>query len=244
LLSLICRVLIFILAFLFAWDCSAEAIKPTNKKAYAGNRTQQTCTICHSDLTSVLPKAHPAVTGRDITACLSCHSSENLGKAQPNIFSTRLHRAHVGSKLGLTCLTCHVWIQNKSFSLRGRKGSWGAPSKDDMELIKTIFSSWTEGPYMDSLHAKANLSCASCHGNTLPKPDDSVEKSRCLECHGPEDDLVKKTEPKDFQDRNPHKSHLGEINCTVCHHSHSKSMVLCLDCHRKFNMKIQGSPLE
>jgi len=38
---------------------------------------------------------------------------------------------------------------------------------------------------------------------------------------------AKKSEPKEFKDRNPHKSHLGEIACTVC--------------HKQFEMKIPGA---
>jgi hypothetical protein len=54
------------------------------------------------------------------------------------------------------------------------------------------------------------------------------------------EELAKKTEPKDFPDRNPHKSHLGEIACTVCHRAHAESKVYCLGCHQKFEMKITG----
>jgi len=94
---------------------------------------------------------------------------------------------------------------------------------------------------MDNLHAKAFISCANCHGKELPAPDTTVENGKCLECHGPMDQLVKKTEPAEFKDRNPHKSHLGEIACTVCHKAHSESKVYCLGCHQKFEMKIKGA---
>jgi DNA-directed RNA polymerase subunit RPC12/RpoP len=109
-----------------------------------------------------------------------------------------------------------------------------------MVLMKEIFSSWAGSNYMDNLHAKAGIACTQCHGKGLPKPDDTVENGRCLTCHGPMDKLAQKTEPKDFKDRNPHKSHLGEIACTVCHKGHGESKVYCLDCHRNFKMKIQG----
>ena len=72
------------------------------------------------------------------------------------------------------------------------------------------------------------------------KLDSTVETPRCLECHGPIEQLAKRSEPKDFPDRNPHKSHLGEIDCTVCHHEHSASKVYCLECHKKFQMNIPG----
>ena len=56
--------------------------------------------------------------------------------------------------------------------------------------------------------------------------------------------LVEKTKPAQFADRNPHRSHLGEIACTVCHKAHEASVVYCLDCHRKFEMKIVGGDEE
>ena len=68
-----------------------------------------------------------------------------------------------------------------------------------------------------------------------------MENSGCLACHGPMESLALKTEPKDFKDRNPHKSHLGDIACTVCHKGHGESKVYCLSCHPKFQMKIQGA---
>jgi len=107
--------------------------------------------------------------------------------------------------------------------------------------MKEIFASWAGSKYTDNLHAKAGIACANCHGKDLPKADTTVENSRCLACHGPMDKLALKTEPKDFKDRNPHKSHLGEVACTVCHKAHAESKVYCLGCHQKFKMKIQGA---
>ena len=87
-----------------------------------------------------------------------------------------------------------------------------------------------------SQHA-GKINCAGCHGKDTPQLDSTVENPRCLECHGPMEKLAKKSEPKDFADRNPHKSHLGDIACTVCHHEHSASKTYCLECHPKFQMK-------
>jgi hypothetical protein len=94
-----------------------------------------------------------------------------------------------------------------------------------MELLKEIFVSWAGSGHPDSLHAEAGFSCSQCHGKGLPTFDDTVENARCLACHGPMEELAKKTEPKEFKDRNPHKSHLGDIACTVCHKAHMESTV-------------------
>jgi nitrate/TMAO reductase-like tetraheme cytochrome c subunit len=232
--------IILFLGFLIhfaAGDPSVEAAKPEKKALVA----KASCASCHSDFSSVLPKGHPPVQDKDITACTSCHEPDMTGKPQKSTYSARMHLAHLPPKGGLDCTACHSWIPRKSFGLIGVKGSWGAPSKDEMELMKKVFASWASSQYSDNRHAKAGIVCAGCHGKDLPKADDTVENSRCLTCHGPMDQLAKKIEPKDFKDRNPHKSHLGDIACTVCHKSHGESKVYCLGCHQNFKMKIQGA---
>jgi len=217
--------------------CTADAAtKPAKKPAQAN----VSCGSCHADFSKVLPKEHPAVPAKDLASCTACHPPAPTGLPRKNGYSARMHLAHLPPKGNLDCTGCHTWTPDKSFGLIAVKGSWGAPSKDDMELMKKTFQSWTSSQYSDHHHARAGVVCTSCHGKNLPKTDDSVENSRCLECHGPMDKLVKKSERKDFADRNPHKSHLGDVNCTVCHHEHSASKVYCLSCHQKFDMKIPG----
>jgi hypothetical protein len=109
-----------------------------------------------------------------------------------------------------------------------------------MDFIKEIVTSWATSEFLDSLHAKASVFCDNCHGPVLPVFDATVNNDQCLGCHGPMEHLVKRTEPADFKDRNPHMSHLGEIACTVCHKAHSESAVYCLGCHQQFKMRIQG----
>jgi len=200
----------------------------------------RSCKDCHTDINTVMPKGHPAVSGVDIIACISCHVPDYSGKAESNAYAARLHSAHEGPKARLECLICHNWIPGKSFTVFQQKASFGAPSNEDMELFKKIFTSWVESSYIDSLHSRKNISCSGCHGESLPKEGETVENDRCLLCHGPLDKLQTKTTPKDFPDRNPHKSHLGDIACTVCHHAHGASKVYCLECHKTFKMKIQG----
>ena len=209
----------------------------TTRDAAAKDNPKQSCKTCHSDFSSLLQKNHPKVTGATISACLPCHAPDMTGKAKPSKFSTRIHVAHVALKGTVDCGVCHNWIRNKSFGLHGWKGSWGKPTNDDMDMLKESLDSWATGTYMDSLHAKANVTCAGCHGNMLPKSGDTLDNSRCLDCHGAIGELVRKSEPKTFPDRNPHKSHLGGIDCTVCHRAHSESKAYCLECHHNFEMK-------
>ena len=209
------------------------------KAAVAAKPEIRHCTPCHIDFTAILPKGHPQVKGNDITSCLGCHPSDTTDKPEPSTFFSRIHRAHLSPKVKLECTVCHIWTPGKRFALRGQKQSTAALSRSDMTLHKNIFASWSDSPYLDSLHGSKNVTCNGCHGTMLPKPDDTVDSERCLKCHGPLENLIAKTVPKDFPDRNPHKSHLGEIACTVCHQGHSESSVYCLNCHKNFKMKIR-----
>jgi hypothetical protein len=145
---------------------------------------------------------------------------------------------HVKPESRTDCILCHSWVPGKQFGLKGSKESLGKVSKENMALFKKSFASWAASANLDAVHGKGNVVCRACHGKTLPEAGDTVENDRCLECHGPMDTLSAKSAPKDFPDRNPHKSHLGEIACTVCHHAHKPSEIYCLGCHGKFSMKI------
>ncbi len=196
------------------------------------------CTRCHKDFVALLPQGHPLVAGKDITACLSCHIPRLCTKPEPRLFSTTIHRAHVKGDAKTQCTECHTWSPGKSLGLPKQKISFGKVSKDQMDLFKQIFSSWSGNRNLDALHADKNITCTGCHGNMIPDSDGTVENSRCLGCHESIAELMAKTTPKDDAARNPHKSHLGEIACTVCHHGHRTSEVYCLQCHTKFSMKI------
>lgn len=202
---------------------------------------QASCGSCHADFASVLGKGHPAVKGDNLTSCTTCHRPDFSGKTEKNVFASRMHLAHLASKTSQDCMACHTWVEGKSFGLAGTTGSWGSPDAEDMKLLKETFASWGKPGYMDNMHAKGSIDCLGCHGKEVPKADSTVDNTTCLKCHGPVDKLVKKTAPGDFPDRNPHKSHLGEIACTVCHKAHSASKVYCLDCHKNFKMKIKGA---
>jgi hypothetical protein len=226
--------LIFLVFLLIAEPCEGQG------PARSGKAQVPSCTRCHKDFASLLSQGHPRVLGKDITACLSCHIPNPSARPQPKPFSARIHRAHVKGDVKIHCTECHTWSPGKSLGLPKQTVSFGKVSKDQMDLFKQIFSSWSGSRYMDALHASMNITCAGCHGDTLPDSGDTVENDRCLGCHGSIADLAAKTTPKDTPARNPHKSHLREIACTVCHHGHRVSEVYCLGCHTNFIMKIPG----
>lgn len=229
----------FLACFLLLLALSATAEGQTGK-ARAVKGKVQSCDTCHSPLASILGDKHPQFKGNTVTACLPCHKPGDAKKAGPDPYSARLHRGHAAPETKVDCTFCHTWTPGKQFGLVSSKVSLGSIPKDDMPIMKEIVQSWAKSGNLDALHGKRDITCAGCHGGKAPELDAKVENGQCLSCHGSMAALEKKTEPKDFPDRNPHKSHLGEVACTVCHHAHKPSTIYCLGCHSKWNMKIPG----
>ena len=218
----------------------ASPLMAQTKKAGAGPGPGS-CAPCHADFLKLLPKTHRPVAGNTITACVACHKPDFQGKTEPNPFSARLHLAHAKTDGKADCMLCHTWAPGKQFGVKGVKATMGKVSKENMALLKKSVTSWASSSFLDAAHGKAGVVCLSCHGKTLPEMGDTVENDRCLACHGSLEGLQARSAPKDFPDRNPHKSHLGDIACTVCHHAHKASTVYCMGCHGKFIMKIPGA---
>src|SRR5208283_4878652 len=122
LLSVLMKVTLFSLAFLIASICMAETAKPGSTS----------CKTCHDDFTSVLPKSHIPVKGSDLADCTYCHVPKFSGESPKNVFSTRIHMAHLAFKSTFDCMICHTWTPGKTFGLFGHEGSWGALKTDDM----------------------------------------------------------------------------------------------------------------
>jgi fumarate reductase (cytochrome) len=91
--------------------------------------------------------------------------------------------------------------------------------------------------YLADAHAEKKIACVSCHGNQ-PRLDDSETaiNRKCVTCHGPLDDIAVGNKGH----INAHRSHLGEINCTTCHHGHAAPEVYCNNCHA-FALAIPGN---
>lgn len=219
--------------------CLALSAVASTKSSGAQGRVDA-CASCHPDFSSVLPKGHPEVKKTGAGTCVSCHALGPAEDVRKNAFSTRIHLAHTGPKLGLECTACHTYVPGKSFGLIGQSTSWGAPKDEDMAAIKEKFASWQKSSHTDHLHAQAMVDCSGCHGKETPLLDATVENARCLVCHGPQEKLAARSALKEFPKRNPHNSHMGEMSCTVCHQAHFDSKVYCLDCH-DFKMKIPGA---
>jgi fumarate reductase flavoprotein subunit len=186
---------------------------------------------CHADIMKVLPEKHMAVEGEDnITSCLQCHIPGTETRRDTHVFSAKVHKKHFSEKK-LECSYCHIIDVGKSFSLPGRE-SIGVPDEQTMKFLPEITAEWADSPFLATIHAKKDIACSSCHGeDTLPVLDDKPENATCFKCHGSYELLAEKTPGKDHVSRNPHASHLGVVNCRLCHKAHEASITYCLDCH-------------
>ncbi len=94
------------------------------------------------------------------------------------------------------------------------------------------------------MHKAGNVKCAACHGKKAPAKGATVDNARCIACHGTYEKLASKSMPKEALGGNPHKSHLGPIECAICHRGHQPSETYCLKCHKNFDMKIPAGRTE
>ncbi|WP_303851374.1 cytochrome c3 family protein [Seleniivibrio woodruffii] len=184
------------------------------------------CLECHQPA-DVLPKDHKKVKFQPVT-CPACHKGVDIGKTDP--FAAGIHLKHSD---GVECSVCHEMKGSAPFTVKGgKKGK----VTEETDLIKDTMVSWQTSALLDNKHANAQVFCNGCHGRELPVFAAEVSNDVCLVCHGPLEDLQKKTEPMEFKDRNPHKSHLGDVACSMCHHMHTEQTAYCVSCHQKFEM--------
>lgn len=85
-------------------------------------------------------------------------------------------------------------------------------------------------------HAPMGFKCADCHKTDAPQA--APTNGACLACHGSYEQLAEKTKPKHVANpddkeahANPHASHMGQISCADCHHTHKPSELVCGQCH-------------
>jgi len=96
-----------------------------------------------------------------------------------------------------------------------------------------------QGAFLADMHKDKGIECSSCHGKSTKVDDnETVVNKKCIECHGSLDKMAEKSK----HEINPHKAHLGNMNCTACHHGHTTSWTYCLNCHN-FDLKIPAGAL-
>lgn len=112
-------------------------------------------------------------------------------------------------------------------------------------IMESYYESWNDSNLLANKHAENGVECHDCHEATLSTQieegvkyitgnyEDPLEKREfskdfCLKCHDDWESIVAAT---DFEESNPHDSHLGEQECNVCHNMHRQSQIMCAECH-------------
>lgn len=112
-------------------------------------------------------------------------------------------------------------------------------------IMKPYYQSWQQSNLLAHKHAAANVECHDCHEPSIatqmeegvkyvtgnyqtPLEKRVFEKDFCLECH---DDFEQIKAATNFEEGNPHDSHNGEQDCSVCHSMHQPSNAQCAQCH-------------
>jgi len=174
-----------------------------------------TCEHCHPSLSKVLPESHKGY--QKTSVCLSCHKPScreaPLGK--------KIHAVHIGRLGKLDCAACH------GADSSGKVGFTTGDQADlvAMKSLRDIFSSWQSSNYLDRAHKEKGFYCTDCHQKYLSGDDPT---DRCVACHGSYDRMAKR--PSSYE-KNPHKAHLPDLRCTVCHKGHTQFKDFCSSCH-------------
>jgi len=85
---------------------------------------------------------------------------------------------------------------------------------------------------LSHMHQLSGISCSDCHGKE--RPATGPDGQTCLGCHA---DYKTKLLLTDKALPTPHQSHMGELDCLLCHHLHARSENFCAQCHHwKYNV--------
>jgi len=114
-------------------------------------------------------------------------------------------------------------------------------------VMQPYLESWESPPLLAYAHAEENVTCLECHEPTIqqqmeegikfvkndyenPLEERTFDQEWCLRCHehGSYEELIQRTEELEL---NPHESHYGEMECSICHKVHRASEDYCAQCH-------------
>ena len=90
------------------------------------------------------------------------------------------------------------------------------------------YMSGDKAAYLAGVHTKKGLDCAACHTSNVISDSETEINKQCVICHGSLEQMGAKT---NSQSPNPHKSHIGQMQCTACHSGHVPSVAYCTNCH-------------
>jgi len=133
----------------------------------------------------------------------------------------------------------------------GAVGLWQYHEKPEFcgtcHIMDPYVASWQESDYGAYAHAIEDVTCLECHVPTveqqvnelvvymqgdyeIPLPELEYPMEECFECHehGSYEEVIQLTADLEL---NPHGSHLGQLDCDICHSMHDVSAYYCADCH-------------
>ena len=113
--------------------------------------------------------------------------------------------------------------------------------------MEPYLASWNGSELLAHQHSEADVACLDCHEPTIkqqveelvsfvtnnyetPLEEREFDQEWCLRCHehGSSEEVIEMTADLD---PNPHKSHIGDLECGLCHNVHRESEDYCAECH-------------
>lgn len=184
------------------------------------------CAGCHKRLSRILPASHKKHKEDNLSLCFSWHKRNGKGIS----LGQKIHVTHLEKKPDVmkNCLSCHIANREGKVLFRSYPSIKG--NKDAMQSMLPFFNSWMSSSYLDHNHRKKAIYCLGCHTNYLDEIEAVETQEQCIRCHGGYDELIKLNAKAPYEN-NPHKSHLVDLRCSVCHHGHKGFTDFCAKCH-------------
>ncbi len=104
-----------------------------------------------------------------------------------------------------------------------------------MKKVFALFAAAVIGASLSMGAAAAEKTLAERHAGNWPQSVNGyVTKDQCKACHG---DYAKLAAATAKLEPNPHRNHLGDVNCVECHKpDQAKPVLMCNQCH-KFTLR-------
>jgi cytochrome c nitrite reductase small subunit len=157
------------------------------------------------------------------------------------------HKVHRESED--SCAPCHGLMATGTGWITATQAlEWWEPDMDCAvcHVMTPYTESLEDATLLAYVHAQEGLVCLDCHeqvvleqvheearAGTTQLKGRRFSMESCLDCHVPNEhrsyeEIISRTEELA---RNPHDSHYGELECSICHKMHKVSVDYCAQCH-------------